>query len=426
MSCQGEVTVKAGETVDFDKQLRSRLPTTVRTTVTAIVDGDSIRTAYTDNLSEFPVPATKYKHQEIRIVGYNAEECENYPTVCAPGGKEAGDRLKELIPVGTDIELRIYEWYPLGANNRIIAGIFKNGKDIVKEMLRSCLVYITEDKYQDAYPWVKWKGENSYEAVWCNPKETNVTISTYDEYGESYNVDVILFDNEIKSSAEGGVTIKAVTPGKHTIEIRDDMLKGEGAESLYSYVEPLDKAFSPCIFDIDVRPGATYHVKVRLGVKAGVPIENTREITFSTSPINAMIYVDGKSYVHPGTPTAKIPIKLDEHHSVAFTATDYEPLNAEIIVSSDRITCIPSSVCGYKNVKPYILVAPNYVRAFLKSLVTASSFLYWMQMKGGGEGIGLDEIIDIVQAYKGKKDIGFKPTLDNLIDVVRYYKQNRP
>ncbi len=48
-----------------------------------------------------------------------------------------------------------------------------------------------------------------------------------------------------------------------------------------------------------------------------------------------------------------------------------------------------------------------------------------MQLKGGGEGIGLDEIIDIVLAYKGKKDIGFKPTLDNLIDVVRYFKQGR-
>ena len=427
MECQGEVTVKAGESVDFDMQLRSRLPTTVRTTVTAIVDGDGIRTKYTDNLSEFPPPATKYGHQEIRIVGFNAPECENYPTICAPDGKEAGDRLKELIPVGTEIELRIYEWLPLGHNNRIIAGVFKNGKDIAKEMLRSCLVTLTASKYfNDKYPWVKWQGEDSYEEVWCNPDETNVTISTYDEYGESYNVDVILFDNEIKSSAEGGVTIKNVTPGRHKIEIQDDMLKGEGVESLYSYVEPLNQSFSPCVFYIDVPRGETYRVKVHLGVKAGVPVKNVREITFSTFPISAMIHVDGKAYTHPGMPTVKIPIKLGEYHSIAFLATDYEPLNATILVSADRVSCLTDYVCGYKTKKPYILVAKDYVRAYLKSRVTASSFLYWMQMKGGGEGIGLDEIIDIVLAYKGKKDLGFTPTLDNLIDVVRYYKGNRP
>jgi uncharacterized protein (DUF1499 family) len=426
MGCQGEVTVKAGETVDYDMQLRSLLPTTVRTRVTAIVDGDGIRTAYTDDTGKFPPPSSKFKHQEIRLVGYNAPECEDYPTICAPGGKEAGDRLKELIPIGTEIELRIYEWLPLGYNNRIIAGVFKNGKDIAKIMLSSCLVELVASKYfTDKYPWVTWQGRDSYEAAWCNPKETNVTISTYDEYGESMNVDVILFDNEIKSSAEGGVTIKKVIPGKHTIEIQDDMLKGEGTESLYSYVEPLKKAFRPCKFEIDVRPGETYRVKVRLGVKAGVPVENAREITFSTLPSSAIIYVDDISYIQrEGVPT-KISVTMDVHHTVAFLATDYEPLNAELIVSSDNISCLTEHVCGYKTKKPYILVAEGYVRAFLESLVTASSFLYWMQMKGGGEGIGLDEVIDIVLAYRGKKDLGFPPTLDNLIDVVRYYRQGR-
>lgn len=427
MGCQGEVTVKPGETVEFAMQLRSLLPTTVRTKVTAIVDGDGIRTAYTDDTGKFPPPSPKFKHQEIRIVGYNAPECEDYPTICAPGGKEAGDRLKELIPVGTEIELRIFEWLPLGYNNRIIAGVFKNGKDIAKIMLSSCLVELVASKYfTDKYPWVTWQGRDSYEAAWCNPNETNVTISTYDKYGESMNVDVILFDNDMKSSAEGGVTIKNVAPGTHTIEIQDDMLKGEGSESIPSYVEPLNQSFAPCVFDINVQPGKTYRVKVRLGVMAGELVTNTREITFSTSPIYAMIMIDGKSHVHPGATTAKIPIKLGEHHSVAFTATDYEPLNAEIIVSPEKITCLTPSVCGYKNEKPYILVAESYVRVFLKSLVTARSFLYWMQMKGGGEGIGLDEIIEIVLAYKGKKDLGFTPTLDNLIDVVRYFKGNRP
>jgi hypothetical protein len=157
-------------------------------------------------------------------------------------------------------------------------------------------------------------------------------------------------------------------------------------------------------------------------VKAGVPVENAREITFSTSPSSAIIYVDEISYIQRvGVPT-KISMTMDVHHTVAFLATDYEPINAELIVSSDRVTCLPETICGLKHARPYILVGYDFVRAYLKSLVAARSFLYWMQMKGGGEGIGLDEVIDIVQAYKGKKDLGFKPTLDNLIDVVRYYK----
>ena len=51
--------------------------------------------------------------------------------------------------------------------------------------------------------------------------------------------------------------------------------------------------------------------------------------------------------------------------------------------------------------------------------VQESSFIGWMKNKG--EGITFDDIIDIVQGYKGKKDLGFKPTLDNLIDVVQLY-----
>ena len=51
------------------------------------------------------------------------------------------------------------------------------------------------------------------------------------------------------------------------------------------------------------------------------------------------------------------------------------------------------------------------------------SFLYWIQLRR--ECIKSGHVVAIVQAYKGEKDIGFKPTLDNLIDVVRLYRKTR-
>lgn len=49
------------------------------------------------------------------------------------------------------------------------------------------------------------------------------------------------------------------------------------------------------------------------------------------------------------------------------------------------------------------------------------SFLYWFRLRS--KRIKFGNVIAIVLAYKGKKDIGFDPTLDNLIDVVRCYRK---
>jgi endonuclease YncB( thermonuclease family) len=438
MGCEGEVMVRAGEITDFNKQMSAILPefqrdpsssvARIQTRVTAIVDGDSLRTEYTDNPSVLPPPNPSYAQQRIRIIGYDSEECEDYPDVCAPGGKEAGDMLKKLIPVGSEIELRVYRWLPLGAHNRIIAGVFKNGVDIAKKMLNSCLVVLAASKYYDKYPWIKWKGEDSYEEAWCDPNETNVTISTSDVYGASMNVDVIMFDDEMKSSAEGGVTIKKVRPGKHTVEIRDDILKDK---KLWAFVQPLNQAFkAPCIFEIDVRPGETYRVRVKLGVKAGEPVDNARQITFSASPLSARIHVGERVYVQMTGEVTKIPMTIGKSQSIEYQANDYAPLKAELLVTADNIKCTATDVCGYKTNRPYVLVTKDYVRAFLKSLPTADfraeSFDEWMRKKGGAEGISTDEVLRISQAYKGKKDIGFMPTLDNIIDAVSGYLDRKP
>ena len=58
-----------------------------------------------------------------------------------------------------------------------------------------------------------------------------------------------------------------------------------------------------------------------------------------------------------------------------------------------------------------------------KNIEGTDPFLSWMQMKGGGEGITFDDVIAIVESYLDRRDLGFNPTLNNLIDVVRYYRR---
>jgi hypothetical protein len=54
------------------------------------------------------------------------------------------------------------------------------------------------------------------------------------------------------------------------------------------------------------------------------------------------------------------------------------------------------------------------------------SFEEWKVKKGGEEGIGSDEVLSISQAYKGKKEIGFMPSLDDIIDTVGDYLDRKP
>jgi PKD repeat protein len=170
MECSGYVTVTADKDVDFSCQLKSKLPASQTAKVTAIVDGDGIRTNITDAL---PVPSGQ-THQTVRIVGYDAYECRIYPTDCTTFGKYAYDKLKRLIPIGTSITLKIDEWLPLGAHNRVIAGVFVGTEDIAAEMLKSCLVSITEKKYRYRYYWIPRTADGhwpEYERIWCDPTE---------------------------------------------------------------------------------------------------------------------------------------------------------------------------------------------------------------------------------------------------------------
>ena len=61
---------------------------------------------------------------------------------------------------------------------------------------------------------------------------------------------------------------------------------------------------------------------------------------------------------------------------------------------------------------------------YISEYPSFSSFEDWIASKGGITSIDLNDLIDIVLAYHGKKDIGFMPTFDNFIDTVRYCRSN--
>ena len=41
---------------------------------------------------------------------------------------------------------------------------------------------------------------------------------------------------------------------------------------------------------------------------------------------------------------------------------------------------------------------------------------------GARTKVSLEDLIELIKAYRGKKDIGFKPTLDNIIGALRKFR----
>ncbi|MCK4736014.1 MAG: hypothetical protein KAT65_26400, partial [Methanophagales archaeon] len=145
--------VTADKDIDFSCQLKSKLPASQTAKVTAIVDGDGIKTDKTGT-------------HEIRIIGYDAFECRIYPSDCTLMGKYGYEKLKSIIPVGTSVTLKIDQWLPLGVYNRVIADVFVGTTDIAAEMLKSCLVRFPAKTYRDKYFWDPW---DEYARIWCDP-----------------------------------------------------------------------------------------------------------------------------------------------------------------------------------------------------------------------------------------------------------------
>ena len=152
-STPAEITVVEGAGVAYHGELKSILPTSQPARITEIIDGDSIKVDVVD--------------REIRLIGIDAYESG---TAFGVYGK---DKLTELIPGGSVITLKVDQYLPLDGYNRVIAGAFKGGIDIVVEMLKSCLVNITVSKYRYKYFWIDW---DDYALLWKDPLGTGCLL----------------------------------------------------------------------------------------------------------------------------------------------------------------------------------------------------------------------------------------------------------
>ena len=149
-----EIIVVEGTGAAYHSELKSILPTSQPAKVTQIIDGDSIRVDVVD--------------REVRLIGYDAYE------IGTAFGVYGKDKLTELIPVGSVITLKVDQYLPLDGYNRVIAGVFRNGNDMVVEMLKSCLVNVTPSKYHYKYYWIDW---DNYELLWNDPLGTECLLN---------------------------------------------------------------------------------------------------------------------------------------------------------------------------------------------------------------------------------------------------------
>ncbi len=108
-------------------------------------------------------------------------------------------------------------------------------------------------------------------------------------------------------------------------------------------------------------------------------------------------------------------------HTIQWKATDYETLTFRIDVTKNKVVCMSPSVCG-KSTAPCVTVGDGgwVVRGTLKSS-KPDNYFEWLNLKGGPTDIEPDEVMEIINAYLGKEDIGFEPTLSNVNTAIDYY-----
>jgi endonuclease YncB( thermonuclease family) len=144
----------------------------VRTTVTAVKDGDTIYTAFTDSLPPRPGGS-----QRVRMVGYDAPDMAILDTY-------ATELLKELLPVGTPITLKIVSYNVLGRISRVLAGVIKDdGTDVNRKMIESCLVSEPEKTAYTKDLYFNWELE--FSNYWGDPTSDRCLAST-DPAGKAY------------------------------------------------------------------------------------------------------------------------------------------------------------------------------------------------------------------------------------------------
>jgi len=287
----------------------------VTTTVTEIIDGDTIRTALTDALPPLPSGGK----QRVRIVGYDAKEIETEL------GKKAKEYLEKLIPVGTVITLKVWKHKPLDIYNRVLGGVFVGTKDIALEMLRSCLV--DKSSYRDRFYWVDW---DLYDEEWCSPTGI-LTVATYETitFVKPCSVATFFIDGKDKG---GGYAVTAELPaGTHTVEV-----KGKEDEFAYCYANIPDKCFSPCAFNVDVKRDETTRVNVCKAAYIYLSGYSGADGSYISTTFYYKPY-DVSDATYKEITTGKL-IPYGRHYLKA-VASGHETLEMVISVSDEGITC---------------------------------------------------------------------------------------
>jgi len=155
----------------------------ILTTVTAVLDGDTIQTAWTDNTTVFPAPSGRTT-QVVRIGGYDAFEYDQTNPTSTPMGVYAKNKLASLLLIGSVVTIKVHKYSPLDLYNRVLAAAERvaAGVDVTRDMLSSCYVKAPASGYKTGL-WADWDAK--YLALYKDPYGTSCLRKT-DPQGNPY------------------------------------------------------------------------------------------------------------------------------------------------------------------------------------------------------------------------------------------------
>lgn len=120
-------------------------------------------------------------------------------------------------------------------------------------------------------------------------------------------------------------------------------------------------------------------------------------------------------------PTYQLP---EGAHTIKWAKEGYVNLIATISISSTgTISCISVSggTCGAGD-PPNVTISGSTVTGYLQvSLTPVTEICSYIDSKGGAAGISIPEIFELVDAYLNFVNIGFTPTIQEIIGTEDYY-----
>lgn len=123
-----------------------------------------------------------------------------------------------------------------------------------------------------------------------------------------------------------------------------------------------------------------------------------------------------------------VTLQLTEgEHIVKWTLAGYDILEARISVSSTGfVTClsVTGSSCS-ATAAPKITISNSAtagatITGYLAQGTTAANICAWISVKGGPNDLSTQEIMELVDAKLGFRNIGFTPTTPQIMGVVDY------